>query len=160
MKIVYNPQIEESINEKVRKIAQYTQKKWASAGEQEIIKAYLSETKQEYEEKMKIIEEKYSQNHIGSILLKQLRQQMDKDIEKPVILRHMINSYATKRKLINWLKMAEREYEEIKDIEDLVEKKKEKFTTFERMRPYSKEKWQAILNELSAIHYEEIKEYI
>ena len=72
----------------------------------------------------------------------------------------MINSYATKRKLINWLKMAEREYEEIKDIEDLVEKKKEKFTTFERMRPYSKEKWQAILNELSAIHYEEMKEYI
>ncbi len=160
MKIVYNPQIEESINEKVRRIAQYTQKKWASAGEQEIIKAYLSETKQEYEEKMKIIEDKYSQNYIGSMLLKQLRQQMDKHIEKPVIIRHMINSYGTKRKLINWLKMAEREYEEIKDIKDLVEKKKEKFTTFERMRPYSKEKWQGILNELSKSHYEEIKEYI
>lgn len=160
MKIVYNPKIEESINERVRKIAQYTQKKWASAGEQEIIKAYLSETKQEYEEKMKIIEDKYSENRIGSMLIKELRQRMEQDIEKPLMLRHMINSYATKRKLINWLKKAEREYEEIKDIEDLVEKKKEKFTTFERMRPYSKEKWQEILNELISSEYEEIKEYI
>ena len=29
----------------------------------------------------------------------------------------MINSYASKRKLKNWVKMTEHEYEEIKDIE-------------------------------------------
>ena len=50
--------------------------------------------------------------------------------------------------------------DEIKDIEDLVDKKKDKFTTFERMRPYSKAKWSEILNEIYNIHFEEIKEYI
>ena len=97
-KIVYNANIQETINKKVEKIAKYTQKKWASFGEQEIIKAYLSEN--------------------------------------------------------------QKEYEEIKDIEDLIEKKKEKFTTFERMRPYSKGKWSEILNELYKEHFEEMKEYI
>ena len=72
----------------------------------------------------------------------------------------MINSYASKRKFKNWVKMAEHEYEEIKDIEDLVEKKKDKFTTFERMRPYSKGKWSEKLNEIDKNHFEEIKEYI
>ena len=37
-KIIYNPNVQESINEKVEKIAKYTQKKWASFGEQEIVK--------------------------------------------------------------------------------------------------------------------------
>ena len=41
-KIVYNPCIKESLNERIEKIAKYTQKKWASFGEQEIIKAYFS----------------------------------------------------------------------------------------------------------------------
>jgi len=107
-----------------------------------------------------MIEEKYKENHIGSILLKEIRKQMDKEIENPLLIRHMINSYASKRKFKNWVKMAEREYEEIKNIEDLVEKKKEKFTTFERMRPYSKGKWSEILNEIYKLHYEEIREYI
>lgn len=160
MKIVYNPKINESINEGVEKIAKYTQKKWASYGEREIIRAYLSESKEEYEKKMEEIEEKYKGNYIGSILIKEIKKRMIKDIEKPIVIRHMINSYASKRKFKNWIKKAEREYEEIRDIEDLVEKKKEKFTTFERMRPYSKEKWSEILNEIYKEHYEEIKEYI
>ena len=159
-KIVYNPYIKESINERVEKIAKYTQKKWASFGEQEITRAYLSNNQEEYEEKMKIIEEKYKDNYIGSLLLKDLKKQMDKEIEKPLLLRHMINSYASKRKLKNWIRMAEHEYDEIKDLEDLVTKKKDKFTTFERMRPYSKGKWAEILNEIYKNHYEEIKEYI
>lgn len=160
LKIVYNPCIKESLNKKIEKIAKYTQKKWASFGEQEIVKAYFSKSKEEYEEQMKILEEKYKDNYIGSMLIKDLRKEMDKEIEKPLLIRHMINSYASKRKLKNWVKMAEREYDEIKDIKDLVEKKKEKFTTFERMRPYSKGKWSEILNEIYKIHFEEIKEYI
>lgn len=159
-KIVYNPCIKESLNKKIEKIAKYTQKKWASFGEQEIVKAYFSSSKEEYEEQMKMLEEKYKDNYIGSLLLKDLQKEMDKEMDKPLLIRHMINSYASKRKLKNWVKMAEREYEEIKDIEDLVEKKKDKFTTFERMRPYSKGKWSEILNEIYKIHFEEIKEYI
>ena len=159
-KIVYNPCIKESLNERIEKIAKYTQKKWASFGEQEIIKAYFSNNRAEYEEQMNMIEEKYKENHIGSILLKEIRKQMDKEIENPLLIRHMINSYASKRKFKNWVKMAEREYEEIKNVEDLVEKKKEKFTTFERMRPYSKGKWSEILNEIYKLHIEEIREYI
>jgi len=159
-KIVYNACIKESLNQKIEKIAKYTQKKWASFGEQEIIKAYFSNSKEEYEEQMKMLEEKYKENCIGSLLLKDLRKQMDKEIEKPLLIRHMINSYASKRKFKNWVKKAEHEYEEIKDLEDLVIKKKEQFTTFERMRPYSKGKWSEILNEIYKIHFEEIKEYI
>ena len=159
-KIVYNPYIKESINERVEKIAKYTQKKWASFGEQEITRAYLSSSKIEYEEQMKMLEEKYQDNYIGSLLLKDLKKQMDKEIEKPLLLRHMINSYASKRKFKNWVKKAEHEYDEIKDVEDLVAKKKDRFTTFERMRPYSKGKWSEILNEIYKTHFEEIKEYI
>ena len=159
-KIVYNACIKESLNQKIEKIAKYTQKKWASFGEQEIIKAYFSNSKEEYEEQMKMLEEKYKENCIGSLLLKDLRKQMDKEIEKPLLIRHMINSYASKRKFKNWVKKAEHEYEEIKDLEDLVTKKKEQFTTFERMRPYSKGKWSEILNEIYKTHFEEIKEYI
>lgn len=57
-KIVYNPYVKESLNGKIEKVAKYTQKKWASFGEQEIIQAYFSNSKAEYEEQMKIIEEK------------------------------------------------------------------------------------------------------
>lgn len=160
LKIVYNPYINESINERVEKVAKYTQKKWASYGEQEIIRAYLAESKSEYETQMQQIEEKYKENYIGSLLIKDLRKKMDKDVEKPLLIRHMINSYASKRKLKNWIKKAEHEYEEIKDMEDLLEKKKDKFTTFERMRPYSKEKWAEILNEIYKEHFEEVKEFI
>ena len=160
LRIVYNPYINESINERVEKVAKYTQKKWASYGEQEIIRAYLAENKSEYEAQMQQIEEKYKENYIGSLLIKDLRKKMDKDIESPLLIRHMINSYASKRKLKNWIKKAEHEYEEIKDMEDLVEKKKDKFTTFERMTPYSKEKWAEILNEIYKVHYEEVKEFI
>ena len=160
LRIVYNPYINESINERVEKVAKYTQKKWASYGEQEIIRAYLAESKSEYETQMQQIEEKYKENYIGSLLIKDLRKKMDKDVEKPLLIRHMINSYASKRKLKNWIKKAEHEYEEIKDMEDLVEKKKDKFTTFERMRPYSKEKWSEILNEIYKEHFEEVKEFI
>ena len=160
LRIVYNPYINESINERVEKVAKYTQKKWASYGEQEIIRAYLAENKSEYEAQMQQIEEKYKENYIGSLLIKDLRKKMDKDIESQLLICHMINSYASKRKLKNWIKKAEHEYEEIKDMEDLVEKKKDKFTTFERMRPYSKEKWAEILNEIYKVHYEEVKEFI
>jgi len=159
-KIIYNAKVKESLNQKIEKIAKYTQKKWASFGEQEIVKAYLSKDKGEYETQMQMLEEKYKENSIGSLLLKDLRKEMDKELSTPLLLRHMINSYATKRKLKSWVKKAEYEYETIKDIADLVEKKKEKFTTFERMRPYSKGKWSEILNEIYKIHFEEIKEYI
>lgn len=159
-KIVYNAKVKESLNQKIEKIARYTQKKWASFGEQEIVKAYLAKDKEEYEKQMQMIEEKYKENQIGSLLLKELRKEMDKELAMPLLLRHMINSYASKRKFKSWVRRAEYEYEAIKDIEDLVEKKKDKFTTFERMRPYSKGKWSEILNEIYKIHYEEIKEYI
>ena len=159
-KIVYNPYIKESINKRVEKVAKYTQKKWASFGEQEIVRAYLSNSEDEYREHIKVLEKKYKDNYIGRLLLKELAKQMEKEIQEPILIRHVINSYATKRKLKGRLKKAEREYEEIKDLEDLVTKKTEQFTTFERMRPYSKGKWSEILNEIYKTHFEEIKEYI
>ena len=54
----------------------------------------------------------------------------------------------------------ENEYAEIKYLEDLFEKRREYFTTFERTRIYSKLEWTEILNELIKIKYEEIKEYV
>ena len=54
----------------------------------------------------------------------------------------------------------ENEYAEIKNLEDLFEKRREYFTTFERTRIYSKLEWTEILNELIKIKYEEIKEYV
>ena len=47
-KIVYNPIMKISISEEVEKIAKYTQFKWKSDGERELVKAYISETEEEY----------------------------------------------------------------------------------------------------------------
>lgn len=159
LKIVYNTEIRESINEKVERIAKYTQYKFVSAGEQEIIRAYLAQTPDEYVEAMSEIEEKYKDNVIGSLLIKKLREQMDKDIKEPRAIRHIINSYITKRKVKDKMKSLIKEHEEIKDIEELVEKGKEYFSMFERTRTYSKKQWTEILNELFKIK-EEIQEYI
>ena len=154
LKIVYNTEIRESINEKVERIAKYTQYKFASVGEQEIIRAYLAQTPEEYVEAMKVIEEKYKDNAIGILLIKKLREQTDKDIKEPRAIRHIINSYITKRKIKGKMKALSKEYEEIKDIEDLVEKGKEYFSMFERTRTYSKKQWTEILNEIYKIKEE------
>ena len=53
-----------------------------------------------------------------------------------------------------------KEYDEIKDIEDFFEKKKEYFSTFEKTRMYSKPEWTEILNQLYKEKYEEIREYV
>lgn len=160
LKIVYNPDIRESINERVERIAKYTQKKFATAGEQEIMRAYVSETAEEYAKAMSEIEDKYKDNAIGILLFKKLREQTDKDIKEPREIRHIINSYITKRKIKERMRKLSREYEEIENIEDLVEKSKEYFSMFERTRIYSKKQWTEILNEIYKIKKEEIQEYI
>lgn len=159
-KIVYNPEIRLSINERIERIAKYTQKRYASAGEQEIIRAYLSETLEEYTKLMDEIENKYKENAIGILLIKKLREQTDKDIKEPREIRHIINSYVTKRKIRDRMRKLSREYEEIVSIEDLVNKSKEYFSMFERTRVYSKKEWQVILNEIYKQKSEEIQEYI
>lgn len=159
LKIVYNTEIRESINEKIERIAKYTQYKFATIGEQEIIKAYLANTPEEYVDGMNAIEEKYKDNAIGTLLIKKLREQTDKDINEFRAIRHLINSYITKRKIKFKMKKISKEYDEIKDLEDLVEKGKEFFSMFERTRTYSKKQWTEILNELYKVK-EEIQEYI
>ena len=53
-----------------------------------------------------------------------------------------------------------KEFEEVEDLKDLVEKRKEYFSTFEKTRIYSKEKWTQMLNQIYETKYEEIKEYV
>ena len=159
-KIVYNPIVEISIGEQVEKIATYTQYRWKSAGERELVKAYLSETEEEYEEKMKEIKEKYKNNQIGLMLIKEFEANAQKRIKEPKEIRHLICSYSTKLNLKRMIVNVQNEYEEIKDLEDLFEKRREYFSTFERTRIYSKLEWTGILNELIKTKYEEIKEYI
>lgn len=159
-KIVYNPIVEISIGEQVEKIATYTQYRWKSAGERELVKAYLSETEEEYEEKMKEIKEKYKNNQIGLMLIKEFEANAQKRIKEPKEIRHLICSYSTKLNLKRMIVNVQNEYEEIKDLEDLFKKRREYFSTFERTRIYSKLEWTGILNELIKTKYEEIKEYI
>jgi len=159
-KIVYNPEIRESINEKIERIAKYVSRKAAIIDEQDITRAYVSETLEEYEKLMAEIEDKYKENAIGILLLKKLREQTDQDIKEPRQIRHIINSHATKRKLKLRMQKLSREYEEIENIEDLVEKSKEYFSMFERTRIYSKKQWSDILNVVYELKKEEIQEYI
>lgn len=144
----------------MQKIATYTQYRWKSAGERELVKAYLSETEEEYKEKMKEIKEKYKNNQIGLMLIKEFEENTEKRIREPKAIRHLICSYSTKLNLKRMVRNVENEYAEIKNLEDLFEKRREYFTTFERTRIYSKLEWTEILNELIKIKYEEIKEYV
>lgn len=160
LKIVYNPDIRESINERVERIAKYTPRKFAVLDEQEIMRAYVSETVEEYSKLMADIEEKYKDNAVGILLIKKLREQTDKDMKEPRELRHIINSYVTKRKIKDRMRKLSREYEEIENLEDLVEKNKEYFSMFERTRIYSRKQWSEILNKIYEIKKEEIQEYI
>ena len=160
LKIVYNPIMKISIVEEVEKIAKYTQYKWRATGEQELVRAYLSETEEEYRERMKELKEKYKENAIGKMLIEEFDKEIAKQIKERYEIRHLICSYSTKRKLKQIIMRAEKEYAEIKDINDLFEKKKEIFSIFEKTRLYSKEKWTNLLNKLYEEKYEEIKEYI
>lgn len=161
LKIVYNPIIKISINEQVAKIAKYTQCKWESTGERELVRAYLSETVEDFKEQMRILKEKYHENQIGLILLEKFEKENEEDIEKvPKEIRHLICSYNTKRRMIDMGIRATRDYEEIESIADLVEKERELFTKFEMRRSYSKKAWSEILNKLYGEKYEGIKEYI
>ena len=45
-KMLYNPIMKISINEEVEKIAKYTQYRWKATGDQELVRAYLSETEE------------------------------------------------------------------------------------------------------------------
>lgn len=160
-KIVYNPIMNISISEEVEKIAKYTQFKWKAEGERELVKAYLSETEEEYYKQMKDIKEKYKTNEIGLVLIKEFEKNTEKDIKAiPKVIRHLICSYSIKRRTTNIAVRLMKEYTEIKDIEDFFEKKKEYFSTFEKTRMYSKPEWTKILNELYKEKYEEIKEYV
>lgn len=160
LKMIYNPIMKISINEEVERIAKYTQYRWKATGEQELVRVYLSETKEEYEEKMRELKEKYKENKIGSILLEEFEKKIEKDMQETVEMRHLICSYSTKRKLKQIVTRVEKEYEEIKDIKDLFEKKREEFSIFGKTRLYSKEKWTNLLNKIYKERYEEIKEYI
>ena len=160
-KIVYNPIMKISISEEVEKIAKYTQFKWKSEGERELTKAYLSETEEEYYKQMEEIKEKYKNNEIGSVLIKEFEKNTEKDIkEMPTVIRHLICSYSVKRRTQNRAVRLMKEYDEIKDIKDFFEKQKEYFSTFEKTRMYSKKDWTEILNRLYKEKYEEIKEYV
>lgn len=160
-KIVYNPIMKISISEEVEKIAKYTQYKWKSEGERELVRAYLSETKEEYYKQMDEIKEKYKTNEIGLVLIKAFEKNTEKDIKAiPKVIRHLICSYSIKRRTTNIAVRLMKEYDEIKDIEDFFEKKKEYFSTFEKTRMYSKPEWTEILNQLYKEKYEEIKEYV
>lgn len=161
LKIVYNPIMKISINEQVEKISKYTQYKWQSTGERELVKVYLSRTENEYKEQMEELKEKYKNNHIGTILLEEFERNNLKDVKEiPKEMRHLICSYFTKRRMQDMSIKAAREYEEIKDIADLIEKEKEFFSKFEKKRQYSKKDWVEILNKLYEEKYEEIKEYV
>lgn len=160
-KIVYNPIMKISISEEVAKIAQYTQYKWKAEGERELVKAYLSETEEEYYRQMNEIKEKYKANEIGSLLIKEFEKNTEKDIKAiPREIRHLICSYTIKRRTMNIAVRLMKEYDEIKDIEDFFEKQKEYFSTFEKTRMYSRKDWTEILNQLYKEKYEEIKEYV
>ena len=160
-KIVYNPIMKISISEEVEKIARYTQFKWKSEGERELVKVYLSETEEEYYKKINEIKEKYKTNKIGIVLIEEFEKNTEKDIKEiPKEIRHLICSYSTKSKVINIAVKLMKEYDEIKDIEDFFEKRKEYFSTFEKTRMYSKAEWTEILNQLYKEKYEEIKEYV
>jgi len=161
IKIVYNPIMKISISEDVEKIAKYTQYKWKSEGERELIKAYLSETKEEYNKKMEEIKRKYKNNEIGLLLIKAYEKNTEGDIEGiPKVIRHLICSYSIKRRTMNIASKAMKENEIIKDVEDFIEKEKEFFSMFEKTRMYSRKEWTEILNELYKEKYEEIKEYV
>lgn len=160
-KIVYNSIMKISISEEVEKIAKYTQFKWKSEGERELVKAYLAETEEEYYKQMKEIKEKYVHNEIGLILIKEFEKNTEKDIKAiPKVIRHLICSYSIKRRTVNIAIRMTKEYEEIKDLKDFFEKKKEYFSTFEKTRMYSKKDWTEILNQIYKEKYEEIKEYV
>ena len=159
-KIVYNPIMKISISEDVEKIAKYTQYKWKSNGERELVDAYLAETEEEYIKKKEEIKEKYKNNQIGTVLIREFEKYAEKEQNEPKEIRHLICSYSTKRRLKEMLNKLEKEYEEVRDLEDLFEKEKEYFTMFEKTRIYSKKRWTEILNKLYETKYEEIKEYV
>ena len=160
-KIVYNPIMKISISEEVEKIATYTQFKWKSEGEREFERAYVSETEEEYYKQMDEIKEKYKNNEIGMVLIREFEKSTEKDIKEiPREIRHLICSYTIKRRTINIAVKVMKKYNEIKDVKDLIEKEKEYFSTFEKTRMYSKKDWTEILNQLYREKYEEIKEYV
>lgn len=160
-KIVYNPIIKYSINEEVARIAKYTQYKWKATGEQELVHAYLAENEQEYNKKIDALKEKYKENHIGLMLIKEFEEKMRKHIkEESVEVRHLVCSYTTKRRIKQELSRLEKQYSSIKNLEEFVEVNADYLGMFERTRIYAKEKWTRLLNEIYRIKYEEIKEYI
>lgn len=140
-KIIYNAEIRISINDEVEKIATYTQYRWKSVGEQELVNLYLSDNEREYKERLKELKNKYQENNIGIVLIDKFDEKIKSKVMREAIeIRHLISSYSCKRKLKQVMLRAEKEFEEIKSLEDLVEKEKEYFALFENTRSYSKEK--------------------
>lgn len=160
-RIVYNPIMKISVSEQVEKVAKYTQYKWQTAGERELVKAYLSANVHEYKEQMEIVKERYKDNHIGMILIEKFAEENEKDIITiPIEIRHLICSYFPKRRMKDMGIRLVKEYEEIKDLADLIEKRREFFSKFEKTRLYTRKEWTKILNKLYEEKYEEIKEYV
>lgn len=162
LKIVYNPIIKKSINEDVEKISEYiTKREWPSIKERQLVRAYLSETKEEYREKIQEIKENNKENRIGIKLIEEFEKKVENQIEQePKEIRHLICSYSTRTNLKRNLRNVEKEYEKIVDLEDLFKKKQEYFKTFERTKMYSRIEWTEILNKLYETKYEEIKEHV
>ena len=162
LKIVYNPIIKKSINEDVEKISEYiTKREWPSIKERQLVRAYLSETVEEYHEKIKEIKENNKENRIGIKLIEEFEKKIENQIEQEQKeLRHLICSYSTRTNLKRNLRNIEKEHEKIIDLEDLFKKRQEYFKTFERTKMYNRIEWTEILNKLYETKYEEIKEYV
>ena len=162
IKIIYNPIVKISVNKYVEKISEYVSKReWPSMQERELVRAYLSETEEEYHEKIKEIKERHKDNQIGIKLIEEFEEKFKKQIqEDSKEVRHLICSYSIRTNMKRQLRNVERDYAEIKDLEDLFKKRQEYFRTFERTKSYSKEDWTKILNRVYEEKYEEIKGYV
>lgn len=160
IKIVYNAEVKQSINETVEKIAKYTQYKWKSMGERELVEAYLSNDEKEFTKNIEELKNKYKENKIGTKLIEEFAKRTIKEIKEDKRIRHLMCSYCTKRRLKQAMINAVKEKIEIENIEELIETRAEYLTMFERTRSYSKEKWTNILNKIYETKYEEIEEYL
>jgi len=161
VKMIYNPIIKVGVNEDIEKIAKYTQYKWRSEGERELVRTYLSETKEEFRERIEEIKEKYEENVIGIKLINEFAKKYENQIERETKeMRNLYCSYYTKIRLKINLSNKSKDYEEIKSIEDLVEKRDEQISIFEKTRMYTKKEWVQILNQIYEENSEEIEDYI
>jgi len=160
-KIMYNNvQIVPSAVKIISSISSYTNQKWQSETEKDILKVFLADNVEESDKVMLDIKEKHNDNKIAVMLLDRYSENIRKYYKYEKSFRHLFCSYFTIKIMKGNIVRLNNIKDIFESIESIFNRLLDYYTVFENTKSYTKKEWVLILNDIYVKFSAEVEEYI